>query len=56
MPCSIDHRQHDKLRRKVRILTSECKALWGEPDPAPFFVCAYAFALIDTRDAVHVRV
>ena len=35
--------------------TSECKALWGEPEPAPFFVCAYAFALIGTRDAVHLR-
>ena len=36
-------------------ITSECKALWGEPEPAPFFVCAHAFALIGTRDAVHVR-
>ena len=28
----------------------------GEPEPAPFFVCAYAFAFISTRDAVYVRV
>ena len=39
-----------------QLCTSECKALWGEPEPAPFFVCAHAFALIGTRDAVHVRV